>query len=102
MSKSRAEQGEATRALLVKTARRLFAQHGYAETSLEDIRTKTKLTRGALYHHFPDGKSDLFREVFEQVESQLAESLALAALAAPDAWGQLVAGCDAFLDACLD
>ena len=92
-------RSEATRGLLVSTARRLFAEHGYAHVSVEQIVAQAGVTRGALYHQFAD-KAALFRAVFEQVEGELAERLATEALTRDDPWEAQLAGLDAFLVAC--
>jgi AcrR family transcriptional regulator len=97
----KAEQSDATRSALLTSARRLFTEHGYAATSTNEIVEHAGVTRGALYHHFP-AKYDLFRAVFEQLETELADQVARAALAGSDALEQLRLGCDAFLDTCLD
>ncbi len=92
-------RSEATRARLVATARRLFAERGYARVSTEEIVSEAGVTRGALYHQFKD-KADLFRAVFEDVERELAERLATEALSRDDPWEAQLAGLDAFLLAC--
>ena len=92
-------RSEATRARLVDTARRLFAERGYAHVSTEEIVSAAGVTRGALYHQFKD-KADLFRAVFEDVERELAERLAAEALSRDDPWEAQLAGLDAFLLAC--
>lgn len=97
----KAEQAEATRAALVKAARKLFAERGYAAVGTEEIVAAARVTRGALYHHFRD-KRDLFRAVFAEVDRALVEDLAKAALAEDDPWRRLEKGCQAFLDGCLD
>src|SRR5271168_5178531 len=95
------EQSMATRAALIKTARRLFARLGYAKTDIETVARRTRVTRGALYHHFKD-KQDLFSAVFDLEEQKLAQTAAAAALTQSNAWDAMLAGCNAFLDACLD
>jgi AcrR family transcriptional regulator len=97
----KAEQSESTRAELVRVARGLFAEHGYRETSTEEVVRRARVTRGALYYHFKD-KQDLFRAAFEAVQSDLIQKVAEAALAKKDPWEQLRAGTRAFLDACDD
>lgn len=96
---TRQERSESTRAALVKAARALFAERGYAAVGTEEIVARAGVTRGALYHHFRD-KTDLFRAVLEEVERDLSEKIATAALSDPDPWRALGAGCSMFLDAC--
>jgi AcrR family transcriptional regulator len=59
------------------------------------------VTRGALYHHFT-GKEDLFRAVIEEVEAEVTERVATAAVSTTDALDALRRGCQEFLDAALD
>jgi AcrR family transcriptional regulator len=99
--RTQAERSSSTRAALIATARRLFGQRGYAEVGTEEIVRAAGLTRGALYHHF-EGKSELFRAVFEQVESEVAERLASEALSRSDPWEAMVAGLEMFLDVCVE
>jgi AcrR family transcriptional regulator len=89
-------RSEATRARLIATARRLFAERGYAHVSTEEIVSAAGVTRGALYHQFRD-KADLFRAVFEEVEAELVQRLAGEALTRDDPWEAQLAGLDAFL-----
>jgi AcrR family transcriptional regulator len=101
VKRRRVEQSEATRAALLRVARRLFAERGYAATGIEEVARKARVTRGALYHHFRD-KHDLFTAVLMDEERKLTERIARAAVGQGDPWASLVAGCEAFLDACLD
>ncbi len=94
------QQGEATRQALLLAARKLFGEHGYAATSLEEITNAAKVTKGALYHHYA-GKQELFGAVYEQVKREVSERAATAFLE-PDPWEDLCAGCQAILDAHLD
>jgi AcrR family transcriptional regulator len=68
----RSAKGDATRTALIAAARKLFVINGYFATGTEEIVAEAHVgTRGALYHHFTD-KQDLFRAVFDQVQSDLA------------------------------
>jgi AcrR family transcriptional regulator len=98
---TKAEQSEATRGLLVGVARELFAESGYAGTSIERIVRRARVTRGALYHHF-DGKQAVFRAVCEELERELAGKLGAAARSEDRPELHLERGCEAFLDACLE
>lgn len=97
----KAAQSEITQQSLISAARNLFAAKGYGETAAEQIVQAAGVTRGALYHHFR-GKEDLFRAVVETVERETAERIQEAASAATGPWERLQAGCQAFLDACLE
>ena len=101
----KAEQSEQTRRLLLDAARALFAERGYAGTATEEIVQRAGVTRGALYHQFRD-KEDLFRAVYEEVERELTANMVSGLRSRlsrdSDAWQRLLAGNEAFLDACLD
>ena len=97
----RERQAEATRQLLISVARELFAERGYAATSVEEIIQRAGVARGALYHHFA-GKDALFRAVYEEVQTETASRVVAAALAGPEPWQGVRAGLGAFLDACLE
>jgi AcrR family transcriptional regulator len=98
---SKAERAEATRGELVRVARELFAERGYADVGTEEIVRTARVTRGALYHHFED-KRDLFRAVHDQLEKELTERIAGEMSGVEDPMELLVTGIRAFLDACTD
>lgn len=95
------ENSAATRAALLKVARKLFAERGYADTATEEVVRRARVTRGALYHHF-GGKQDLFEAVLHEEQARLSIAVAKAAASKPDALSQLIAGCEAFLDECME
>lgn len=100
--RTQAERSEATRSALVGAARQLFSTQGYAAAGREDIVALAGVTRGALQHHFGDKRS-LFLAVYEEVEAEVVEATAGAAMAqGDDPLEQLRAGCHAYLDAVLD
>ncbi|HLG92364.1 MAG TPA: TetR/AcrR family transcriptional regulator [Acidimicrobiales bacterium] len=102
----RARHAEETRRALVEAATGLFAAAGYADTSTEEVVARAGVTRGALYHHF-GSKQGLFQAVLEAVHADLIERLvgrweAGGLAEGGDVWDQVRAGCQAYLDACLD
>jgi AcrR family transcriptional regulator len=98
---SKAQQSEATRRKLLRVGRDLFARRGFNDVPTEEIVRRAGVTRGALYHHFRD-KRDLFAAVVEQLEQEVSERVAQAALTKSDAWEQQRAAIDVYLDVCLE
>ena len=98
------QRSERTRARLIDAARELFPERGYARVSVEEIVRRAGVTRGALYHQFPDGKRDLFAAVFDAVEEDVMAGIAdtLAKAGVDDPLGGMRAGLDATLDLALD
>jgi len=98
--RTKAAQSEATVTALIRAARELFSERGYAGVGTEEIVQRAGVTRGALYHHFRGGKEELFRAVLVQITAETAQSVASAAQSESDPWEALGVGADAFLDAC--
>lgn len=86
----------AMRARLLASARRLFVEKGYAETSTPEIVKDAGVTRGALYHHFDD-KAALFDALIRAEAESLAADIELAALG--NAGDSMQAGAKAFFAA---
>ena len=100
--RSNAERHAETRAALIKAARALFAEKGFAETGTPEIVATAGVTRGALYYHFAD-KRDLFQAVLEAEEEALAARInAVSMPFADDPVEALMAGTRAFLAAATD
>ena len=55
--KQRKKQPLVTRQLILNAAGEDFATHGYSGTGLGSIVSKSGLTKGALFHHFPDKRA---------------------------------------------
>lgn len=51
----------------------LFRQYGYDGVSLSKISQTTGLGKASLYHHFPQGKTEMLQAVLEYVENGLRE-----------------------------
>jgi AcrR family transcriptional regulator len=99
-ARTQVERLAATRAALLKAARTIFAEQGYAAAATEEIVRRAKVTRGALYHHFED-KRALFDAVASEVAREIAEKID-AMTPMDDPLKALIVGTGAFLDACLD
>lgn len=93
----------ATRAALLDDATALFAERGYAGTSLEDVASASRVTRGAVYHHFAS-KQALFEAVLDAQEARATVEITTAAsgAVAADPWDAAMLALDAFLRHCCD
>ncbi|MEI7367361.1 TetR family transcriptional regulator [Pectobacterium sp. 1950-15] len=98
--RTRAEMEE-TRATLLATARKVFSERGYADTSMDDLTAQASLTRGALYHHFGD-KKGLLAAVVEQIDAEMDERLQVISDTAEDVWDGFRRRCRAYLEMALE
>lgn len=85
-----------TRGVLLAAASLLFGREGYDATSTNAILTTAGLTRGALYHHFPD-KRALFLAVAERLDAEIAGMVADRIAAIPDRGQRLRQGVRLYL-----
>jgi len=98
--RTRAEMEE-TRATLLATARKVFCEDGYADTSMDDLTAQAGLTRGALYHHFGD-KKGLLVAVVEQIDDEMDQRLQAISTHANDPWEGFCNRCRAYLEMALE
>ena len=56
---------------ILSAAERLFAQKGYAKTTLQDIIDTTGLSKGAVYHHFKS-KEEIAAKVGDRLGAKAA------------------------------
>lgn len=92
---------ERTRTELVDTARELFLERGYSQTSVAEIVDSAGVTKGALYHHFRD-KEEIFRAVLEEMYGDLLSSLEAAARAQKGRRERVEAMARRYLERCAD
>ena len=69
----------ARRAEIVATAREVFASAGYAESGLAEIASAAKVSKGLLYHYFPEGRPQLFVSVMQELLAEFQQRLRQAA-----------------------
>ncbi len=67
----RRKQPALTRQAILDAAAGEFALHGYAGTGIGAIVAKARLTKGALFHHFPDKRSLALAWIHEMLEPAL-------------------------------
>jgi AcrR family transcriptional regulator len=97
---TQAERRAATTAAIETAARQLFAERGFAATSIDDIAEAAGVTKGALYHHFAS-KDRLFEVVFRAVEADLYDAVVGALPAGGTGVDLLVHGARTFMQCCL-
>ena len=98
----RTEYAEQTRAAILDAAAEAFAEAGFTATSITQIAAGARVTKGAVYHHFPD-KQALFEAVVHRC-NEAAQQQVYSAVAGHlgDAWETAMAGISATLDVSLD
>jgi AcrR family transcriptional regulator len=98
----RAEYAEQTRAAILDAAAAAFAEQGFTDTSITQIATAARVTKGAVYHHFPD-KQALFEAVLHQCnEAALQQIYSAISGKTGDVWETALAALSATLDVSLD
>ena len=70
----RSRKGEQTRARLLDAAKEIFEDNGFLEARISDIAERAGLSHGAFYHYF-DSKEQIFREIAEMLDDELAEPM---------------------------
>ena len=66
---------EERRALLIEAAQETFASRGYTQAGLAEVATLAGVSKTLLYHYFPDGRPELYREVMEQLVGQAVDAV---------------------------
>ena len=71
----RQEYAEQTRNALIEAATQRMVEQGYEATSIAQIAADVRVSKGAVYHHFPDKRS-LFKAVFSEATSRSVATVA--------------------------
>jgi AcrR family transcriptional regulator len=78
-----------TKERIIFEARQLYTAGGYNHLNLDVIAKTLKITRPALYFHFPGGKEQLLREVIKLFGTEIGEQIQGAIKNCPDVVSQL-------------
>lgn len=97
---SRAPRSDNRLTAVLDAAARLFAQRGYAATSMRDIAQAASMLPGSLYYHFA-AKEDLLAAVYEAGVGDIVEAVRAAVAQETDPWRRLEAACIAHLETVL-
>ncbi len=63
---------------MIRSAYALFRERGYSGTGFRDINAHSGVPRGAIYHHFPGGKSELAENVIRLADREVGDALEMA------------------------
>ncbi len=85
---------------VLDAAAHLFAERGYAGTSMRDIAEACDMLPGSIYYHFA-AKEDLLAAVYERGVHELGAAVETAAGRDRDPWLRLEAACAAHLETIL-
>src|SRR3954453_7999899 len=96
---TQSERREKTKAAIVRAAKRIFGDRGFAATTVDEIAGSARVAKGAVYHHFKT-KEDLFGAVFDQVSRDLVTELDRIARAEKDVLAAMAASTEAYFAAC--
>lgn len=66
------ERSEKSRQLILDSALKLFSHKGYGATSVRDIAEEAGVSKGNVYHHFPD-KETIFRALLDRYFQAMAQ-----------------------------
>ncbi|MBC7633627.1 TetR/AcrR family transcriptional regulator [Aeromicrobium sp.] len=95
----RQDYSSSTKGALLDNATVLFTDHGYAGTSLDEVVAAARVTKGALYHHFPS-KLALFESVFDRVQERTVRDIEKGLTVSKDPWERAKIGLEKFLEVC--
>jgi AcrR family transcriptional regulator len=65
----KAQQSAETRESILASCLSLFAKHGFASTSVDEIARAAGITKGAVYWHFKN-KEELFKAILERIRER--------------------------------
>jgi len=97
------KKARATRAALLKAAKKKFTEEGYFGSSLDSIVSEAGVTKGALFHHFKD-KAALFKQVWLELEQNMNDQANEVAnrvgkeMREENPYAAFLAGCEVYFD----
>lgn len=62
------------RTLIMETALRLFANHGYSNTSISQIAKEAKISKGLMYNYF-DSKESLLKSILNDLADEFSKNI---------------------------
>ena len=91
-------KSEETKEKLVSATSKLLRTRGYGATGISQILQESGVPKGSLYHHFPDGKTELAAEAVSFSNQFIAERIELLISHSSDAASAFEAFCNFYGD----
>lgn len=63
-----------TRRELLDAALEVFAESGYGSATVENIAARAGASKVTLYNYFPQGREELFRDLYEEINTELIDT----------------------------
>lgn len=98
----RERQKAGTRRELLNAALEIFSEVGFGLARVEDIAARAGAAKGTVYSYFPQGKDDLFRELYADLGQRTIEHAEELRAPVDDPLERIVATARALLDVCSD
>ena len=64
-----------TKSLIIEVATKLFQQKGYKGVGLNEIIKACNISKGSLYHHFPNGKEELLIACLQSLNEEITKDI---------------------------
>lgn len=64
-----------TKSLIIEVATKLFQQKGYIGVGLSEILKACNISKGSLYHHFPNGKEELLIACLQSLNEVITQDI---------------------------
>ena len=64
-----------TKSLIIDIATTLFQQKGYMGVGVNEILKACNISKGALYHHFPNGKEELLIACLQSMDEAITTDI---------------------------
>ncbi|WP_010676620.1 TetR/AcrR family transcriptional regulator [Bacillus timonensis] len=64
-----------TKSLIIEVATKLFQEKGYIGVGLSEILKACNISKGSLYHHFPDGKEELLIACLDSLNEVITQDI---------------------------
>jgi AcrR family transcriptional regulator len=87
-----------TRRELLDAALEVFAEFGYGSASVESIAARAGASKVTLYSYFPQGREELFRELYEEINTELIDKVGAVYATDGDFTAHVVAATSALLE----